>query len=70
MLQAQPVRVSLAGGVPQPQTTLDLPAERPIGREATWLGPARTTACRTLRDHRPVTATTTVPGDLPCHVDT
>jgi hypothetical protein len=65
MLQAQPVR-DLLRGVPQPQTTLHLTSERPVDRETTVLRPARPTACRTLRDHRPATATTTVTGDLPC----
>ena len=63
MLQAQLVR-DLLRRVPQPQSPLHLPRELPVNPETTGLGPARTTACRTLRNDRPVAAATTVPGDL------
>ena len=63
ILQAQPVR-DLLRGVSQPQSPLDLPRELPIDRETTGLRAARTTACRTLRNGRPVAAATTVTGDL------
>ena len=66
MLQAQPVR-DLLRRVPQPQAPLDLPREIPIDRETTRLRPARTPACRPLRDDGPVTAAAAVPGDLPRH---
>ncbi len=64
MLEEQPVR-DLLGRVPQAQPALHLPAERTVDRETTRLEPARTTACRTLSDHSPVTTTTPVAGDLP-----
>ena len=50
-------------GATQPQSPLDLPTERPIDRKTTGLRPTRPPAGRTLRGHRPVTATVT--GHLP-----
>ncbi len=55
----------LLGRVPQTQATLHLLTERPVDRKTMWLGTARPPSCRTLRDHRPATAKTTVACDLP-----